>query len=105
MSISCHEINRRVKRETSILRLSMVRINVRREFDFPSILRMFDFLVSWPRGKRDALLRLCSAMVCNVERELMDEHCDFAVAMRTLQNYPASRCQQDYQNSVRGSHI
>ena len=59
------------------------------EFDFPSILRMFDFLVSWPRGKRDALLRLCSAMVCNVERELMDEHCDFAVAMRTLQNYPA----------------
>ena len=59
------------------------------EFDFPSVLRTFDFLVSWPRGKRDALLRLCSAMVCNVEKELLDENCDFAVAMRTLQNYPA----------------
>jgi hypothetical protein len=59
------------------------------EFDFPSVLRTLDFLVSWPRGKRDALLRLCSAMVCNVEKELLDENCDFAVAMRTLQNYPA----------------
>ena len=59
------------------------------EFDFPSVLRTFDFLVAWPRGKRDALLRLCSAMVCNVQKELLDENCDFAVAMRTLQNYPA----------------
>lgn len=59
------------------------------EFDFPSVLRTFDFLVAWPRGKRDALLRLCSAMVCNVQKELLDDNCDFAVAMRTLQNYPA----------------
>jgi len=61
------------------------------EFDFPSVLRTFDFLVSWPRGKRDALLRMMSAMVHStiISDKIMDEETDFAIAMKTLQNYPS----------------
>ncbi|KAJ6747283.1 TBC1 DOMAIN FAMILY MEMBER 13-LIKE [Salix koriyanagi] len=56
------------------------------EFNFPSILRIWDSLLSNPFGVQDMLLRICCAMLLCMKSRLLRG--DFAANLRLLQHYP-----------------
>ncbi|KAJ4831212.1 hypothetical protein Tsubulata_043404 [Turnera subulata] len=56
------------------------------EFNFHSILRIWDSLLSNPFGIQDMLLRICCAMLLCVKSRLLSG--DFAANLRLLQHYP-----------------
>ncbi|KAG1674587.1 hypothetical protein FOA52_001836 [Chlamydomonas sp. UWO 241] len=56
------------------------------EFALQDIYRIWDMILSDPRGRSDCLLRVCTAMVLHVRDILMKG--DFTVIMKTLQRFP-----------------
>ena len=56
------------------------------EFAFPEALRIWDTLLSDPRGRADCLLRVCSALVLRARAPLLAG--DFAANVKLLQRYP-----------------
>ncbi|KAJ6673201.1 TBC1 DOMAIN FAMILY MEMBER 13-LIKE [Salix viminalis] len=56
------------------------------EFNFQSILRIWDSLLSNPFGIQDMLLRICCAMLLCMKSRLLSG--DFAANLRLLQHYP-----------------
>ncbi|KAF5749609.1 Ypt/Rab-GAP domain of gyp1p superfamily protein isoform 1 [Tripterygium wilfordii] len=56
------------------------------EFEFQSILRIWDALLSNPFGVQDMLLRVCCAMLLCVKSRLLSG--DFAANLKLLQHYP-----------------
>ncbi|KAJ4958055.1 hypothetical protein NE237_025166 [Protea cynaroides] len=56
------------------------------EFNFNSILRIWDSLLSNPFGVQDMLLRVCCAMLLCVKRRLLSG--DFMANLKLLQHYP-----------------
>ncbi|CAM8945903.1 unnamed protein product [Rhodiola kirilowii] len=56
------------------------------EFDFQSILRIWDSLLSNPFGIQDMLLRICCAMLLCVKSRLLNG--DFIANLKLLQHYP-----------------
>ncbi|XP_011017761.1 PREDICTED: TBC1 domain family member 13-like isoform X2 [Populus euphratica] len=56
------------------------------EFNFQSILRIWDSLLSNPFGIQDMLLRICCAMLLCTKSRLLSG--DFAANLRLLQHYP-----------------
>ncbi|KAF3453703.1 hypothetical protein FNV43_RR04144 [Rhamnella rubrinervis] len=56
------------------------------EFNFQSIMRIWDSLLSNPFGVQDMLLRLCCAMLLCVKSRLLSG--DFVANMKLLQHYP-----------------
>ncbi|KDP32411.1 hypothetical protein JCGZ_13336 [Jatropha curcas] len=56
------------------------------EFNFQSILRIWDSILSNPSGVQDMLLRICCAMLLCVKSRLLGG--DFAANLRLLQHYP-----------------
>lgn len=56
------------------------------EFKFPEVLRIWDMILSDPRGKMDCLLRICTALILHIRERLMGG--DFTVCLKTLQRYP-----------------
>ncbi|XP_021666624.2 uncharacterized protein LOC110654816 isoform X2 [Hevea brasiliensis] len=56
------------------------------EFNFQSILRIWDSLLSNPSGVQDMLLRICCAMLLCAKSRLLSG--DFAANLRLLQHYP-----------------
>ncbi|KAL8152574.1 hypothetical protein V2J09_010334 [Rumex salicifolius] len=56
------------------------------EFEFNTILRIWDSLLSHPIGVQDMLLRICCAMLLCVKSRLLNG--DFAANLNLLQHYP-----------------
>ncbi|KAF7838735.1 TBC1 domain family member 13 [Senna tora] len=56
------------------------------EFDFQSIFRIWDTLLSNPFGVQDMLLRICCAMLLCVKAKLLSG--DFVANLKLLQHYP-----------------
>ncbi|KAJ6992622.1 hypothetical protein NC653_015884 [Populus alba x Populus x berolinensis] len=56
------------------------------EFNFQSILRIWDSLLSNPFGVQDMLLRICCAMLLCMKSRLLSG--DFVANLRLLQHYP-----------------
>ncbi|XP_011622477.1 TBC1 domain family member 13 isoform X3 [Amborella trichopoda] len=56
------------------------------EFNFPTILRIWDSLLSNPSGVQDMLLRMCCAMLICVRSTLLKG--DFTANLKLLQHYP-----------------
>ncbi|XP_021741940.1 TBC1 domain family member 13-like [Chenopodium quinoa] len=56
------------------------------EFQFNTILRIWDSLLSHPSGVQDMLLRVCCAMLIHIKSTLLNG--DFAANLYLLQHYP-----------------
>ncbi|KAH0970335.1 hypothetical protein GBA52_022491 [Prunus armeniaca] len=56
------------------------------EFNFQSIMRIWDSLLSSPYGVQDMLLKICCAMLLCVKSRLLSG--DFVANLKLLQNYP-----------------
>ncbi|XP_058201527.1 uncharacterized protein LOC131316241 isoform X1 [Rhododendron vialii] len=56
------------------------------EFDFPSVLRIWDTILSNPFGVQEMLLRVCCAMLLCVKSRLLSG--DFIANLKLLQHYP-----------------
>lgn len=55
------------------------------EFPFPDAVRIWDTLLSDPRGRMDCLLRVCLALMMHVREQLLAG--DFAANVKLLQRY------------------
>jgi hypothetical protein len=57
------------------------------EFPFPDSVRIWDTLLSDPRGRTDCLLRVCLALLLRARGALLAG--DFAANVKHLQRYPS----------------
>lgn len=57
------------------------------EFSFPDCLRIWDSLLSNPRGPLEILLRICCAMLVSIRSQLLAG--DFTSNLKLLQHYPS----------------
>lgn len=74
------------KVDTQFYAFRWITLLLTQEFDFPSVLRLWDAMLCDPAGRVDWTLRMCLAMLHLVRDELLAG--DFSQNLRLLQGYP-----------------
>ncbi|KAJ4818530.1 TBC1 domain family member 13 [Rhynchospora pubera] len=74
------------KVNTQFYAFRWVTLLLTQEFEFHSIMTIWDFLLSNPLGVQEMLLRVCCSMLLCVRNELLQG--DFAANLKLLQHYP-----------------
>eukprot|EP00216_Chloropicon_sp_CCMP2111_P005275 CAMPEP_0198237356 /NCGR_PEP_ID=MMETSP1446-20131203/3215_1 /TAXON_ID=1461542 ORGANISM="Unidentified sp, Strain CCMP2111" /NCGR_SAMPLE_ID=MMETSP1446 /ASSEMBLY_ACC=CAM_ASM_001112 /LENGTH=146 /DNA_ID=CAMNT_0043919489 /DNA_START=81 /DNA_END=518 /DNA_ORIENTATION=- len=79
-------LHNRVKIDPQFFAFRWITLMLTQEFHFPDVLRLWDTFLGDPRGRLDALLRVCVAMATLARDALLSG--DFAQNIKLLQSYP-----------------